>query len=119
MFPRERQRYRYGTTEWFSDYYRRNSVESANSDIKTHLAHVRRGFTRVFGTAKNALLLAFTAAATNVERLRNWSTMRGEPDPWDIELGDATADDASPKPRTRKRRRKHSHKVVGTDPPRR
>jgi len=47
-----------------------------------------RGYTRVFGLAKNTLLLAFGLAGVNIRLLRHWSARRGQPDPWAAELGE-------------------------------
>jgi hypothetical protein len=66
---RIRQKHPYGTTKWKAAYNRRPHVESANSLIKTHFAAVRRGYMHVFGLAAQALLLAFTLAAANLEKL--------------------------------------------------
>ncbi|WP_159043308.1 hypothetical protein [Streptomyces sp. NBRC 110028] len=54
-----RQRNIWGTATWATDYGRPAAVESGNAEIKTHRLHMDRGFTRVFGTTKNSVLLAF------------------------------------------------------------
>lgn len=88
--PGLRQRTLYGTTAWGRDYYRRNGVESGNSEITTHRLTLGRGFTRVFGTTKNAILLAFAIAGVNINILRGWHAKRSLPDPWAIALGEPT-----------------------------
>ena len=69
---RLRQKHPYGTSKWKAAYNRRPHVESANALIKTHFAAVRRGYSRVFGLAAQALLLAFTLAASNLEYLESY-----------------------------------------------
>ncbi|WP_347957095.1 hypothetical protein [Gordonia aichiensis] len=54
----------YGTTEWLSDYYRRNAVETTNSQLHNDQP-LERGYTRVFGHVKTAFLLGFTIFAHN------------------------------------------------------
>lgn len=61
-----RQREVYGTTRWRADYGRRSAVESGNAVIRTHHSLLARGSTRVFGTVKNAFLLAFIIGAANI-----------------------------------------------------
>ena len=46
------------------------------------------GYTRVFGLAKNKLLLAFGLAGVHIRLLRHWHARRGQPDPWAAELGE-------------------------------
>ncbi|GAA1894447.1 transposase [Streptantibioticus ferralitis] len=77
-----RQRTIWGTTAWAADYGRRSAIESGNAEIKTHRLHIDRGFTRVMGTLKNTLLLAFAIAGLNVVLLRDWHAKRHRPDPW-------------------------------------
>lgn len=68
-YIRERQRHLWGTTRWLADYGRRNSVESANSMLKTHTAGFRRGSIRVFGLEKSSIWLAMVVAAINIHLL--------------------------------------------------
>ncbi|MET8682349.1 transposase [Streptomyces sp. NPDC004647] len=77
-----KQRNLWGTTAWAADYGRRAAVESGNAEIKTHRLHMDRGFTRVMGTLKNSVLLAFSLAALNVILLRDWHAKRRRLDPW-------------------------------------
>lgn len=66
-----RQRLLYGTTAWKASYGRRSAVESANANLKVHHAHLRRGSTRVMGTNRTGILLAFIIAAVNVSVLHS------------------------------------------------
>lgn len=66
-----RQTHLYGTTAWRAEYGLRNAVESGNAAIKTHHVKIARGSTRVFGTTKNAILLAFLIGVANIEMLRS------------------------------------------------
>jgi hypothetical protein len=81
QFLQTRQRNTYGTTQWKADYGRRSGIESAHSMYKGHITKIERGFTRVFGLIKNAILLTFTLAATNVLMARRWTLQRLEQDP--------------------------------------
>ncbi|MFF2923339.1 hypothetical protein ACFVTP_13200 [Streptomyces celluloflavus] len=103
------QRTSWGTTAWATDYGRRAAVESGNAEIKTHRLHMDRGFTRVLGTTKNSVLIAFALAGLNHTLLRAWHTKRNLPDPWAHAAGEPeeTAR-ALPGPRTRARRRSTS-----------
>ena len=76
---------------------------------------------RVIGISKTGTLLAFAIAASNVQRLRNWSLTHEVDDPWEVELGVA-----KPKPakatRLKRRRRRTAiddspDNPVGPDPP--
>ena len=69
---RLRQKHPYGTSRWKPAYNQRPHVESAKALIKTHFASVARGYSRVFGLAAQALLLAFTLAASNLEYLETY-----------------------------------------------
>ncbi|WP_329032431.1 hypothetical protein OIE71_06140 [Streptomyces sp. NBC_01725] len=100
-----RQRTVWGTNAWAADYGRRSAVESGNAEIKTHRLHMDRGFTRVFGTTKNSVLIAFALAGLNHILLRAWHTKRQLPDPWATFAGEETIKPAVPGPRTRARRR--------------
>uniref|UniRef100_UPI001ABFD698 hypothetical protein n=2 Tax=Streptomyces TaxID=1883 RepID=UPI001ABFD698 len=101
-----RQRHIWGTTTWAADYGRRAAVESGNAEIKTHRLHIDRGFTRVLGTTKNSVLLAFALAGLNHTLLRAWHAKRDLPDPWAALTGEPQETDRTlPRPRTRARRR--------------
>ncbi|MFD4769306.1 hypothetical protein [Streptomyces niveus] len=73
-----------------------------------------RGFTRVFGTTKNSVLIAFALAGLNHILLRAWHTKRQLPDPWATFAGEETIKPTVPGPRTRARRRpnhaRHPHR---------
>ena len=79
---RTRQREPWGTSRWFIDYSRRYAVEAANSIVKYHFLALRRHFTRVFGTAKNAFLVAFAVAAANLQQADQFRAQHGLPDIW-------------------------------------
>ncbi len=113
------QRHIWGTTDWARDYGRRAAVESSNAEIKIHRAHLDRGHTRVFGTLKNAILIAFTLAAVNIHLLRDWHAKRRRPDPWATLLGETTpAPTSIPSQRTRTRRRTTNlSELAGAAPP--
>ncbi|MFI6289026.1 hypothetical protein ACIBCM_30495 [Streptomyces sp. NPDC051018] len=116
--PWTHQRTPWGTTAWAADYGRRSTVESSNAEIKTHRLHMDRGFTRVFGTTKNTLLIAFALAGLNHTLLRAWHAKRHHPDPWAIHTGEEPAEQTLPRPRTRARRRETSLDALisGTPP---
>jgi len=71
----------FGTTAWRKSMGRRQPVESANAGLKGEFADVSRGFHRVFGTTKITVLLAFTAAGYNVERVRSFRAKHRLQDP--------------------------------------
>lgn len=64
-----RQRTLYGTTRWKASYGRRSAVESTNACVKYHHARLTRGSTRVLGTERNGILVAFILASVNVALL--------------------------------------------------
>lgn len=68
-YMQTRQRDIYGTTAWKASYGRRSSVESGNAVLKVHHARLQRGSTRVLGTNKTGILLAFIVAAANASLL--------------------------------------------------
>jgi hypothetical protein len=51
---------------------RRQVVESANSALKGAFADLSRGFFRVVGLVKTTVLLGFTLAAYNLDRVRSF-----------------------------------------------
>lgn len=57
----------------------RTGVENSNAEIKKNHAFMDRGYTHVFGLAKNSLLLAFGLASVNIRLLRHWHARRGQP----------------------------------------
>lgn len=64
-----RQRVLYGTTRWKASYGRRSAVESTNACLKVHHARLARHSTRVRGTERNCILVAFILAAVNASLL--------------------------------------------------
>jgi len=51
---------------------RRQVVESANAALKGTFADLARGFFRVFGQTKMTVLLGFTIAGYNLDRIRGF-----------------------------------------------
>jgi hypothetical protein len=66
------QRISFGTTAWRVSMDRRQVVESANAALKGGFADLSRGFFRVFGRVKMMVLLGFTVAAYNIDRIRSF-----------------------------------------------
>src|SRR5467141_3915869 len=67
----------FGTTAWRISMGRRQVVESANSALKGAFADLGRGFFRVMGIAKTTVLLGFTLAAYNLDRIRSFKAKHG------------------------------------------
>jgi hypothetical protein len=65
------QRIPFGTTAWRLSMGRRQVVESANAALKGTFADLSRGFFRVFGQTKMTILLGFTVAGYNLDRIRS------------------------------------------------
>ena len=72
------QRIPFGTTAWRISMYRRQVVESANAALKGSFADLSRGFFRVFGRTKISVLLGFTLAAYNLDRVRSFRAKQAE-----------------------------------------
>ena len=66
------QRITYGTTAWRISMGRRQVVESVNAALKGAFADLNRGFLRVMGITKMTVLLGFTLAAFNLDRIRSF-----------------------------------------------
>jgi len=66
------QRIPFGTTAWRLSMGRRQVVESANAALKGAFADLSRGFFRVFGQTKMTVLLGFTIAGYNLDRIRSF-----------------------------------------------
>lgn len=69
---------------------RRQIVESVNAALKGSFADLSCGFVRVFGRTKISVLLGFTVAAYNLDRIRSFRAKMAEEET---------------KPRTRAKRR--------------
>ena len=67
----------FGTTAWRISMARRQVVESANSALKGAFADLSRGFFRVMGLVKTTVLLGFTLAAYNLDRIRSFRAKHG------------------------------------------
>ncbi len=72
------QRIPFGTTAWRISMHRRQVVESANAGLKGAFADLSRGFFRVFGRVKISVLLGFTIAAYNLDRVRSFRARQVE-----------------------------------------
>lgn len=66
------QRIPFGTTAWRISMGRRQVVESVNSALKGAFTDLSRGFLRVMGLTKMTVLLGFTLAAFNLDRIRSY-----------------------------------------------
>ena len=66
------QRIPFGTTAWRISMGRRQVVESVNAALKGAFVDLARGFFRVFGRVKMTVLLGFTLAAYNLDRIRSF-----------------------------------------------
>jgi hypothetical protein len=72
------QRIPFGTTAWRISMYRRQVVESVNAALQGAFADISRGFFRVFGRTKITVLMGFTVAAFNLDRLRSFRAKQAE-----------------------------------------
>jgi hypothetical protein len=61
-----------GTTPWRISMGRRQVVESVNAAPKGAFVDLARGFLRVMGLTKATVLLGFTLAAFNLNRIRSY-----------------------------------------------
>src|ERR1700751_6151690 len=66
------QRITYGTTAWRISMGRRQVAESVNAALKGAFADLGRGFMRVMGVTKMTVMLGFTLAANNLDRIRSF-----------------------------------------------
>jgi hypothetical protein len=66
------QRITYGTTAWRISMGRRQIVESANAALKGAFTDIGRGFMRVMGVTKMTVMLGFTLASYNLDRVRSF-----------------------------------------------
>jgi hypothetical protein len=90
----------WGTTQWASQYHRRNLVESANAWIKHH-RNLRRHSIRVHRDPRTILHLALWFAGNLIEQARRWRLSRGYDHPImhsDEEPENPTATPPSPGP---------------------
>jgi hypothetical protein len=74
------QRIPFGTTAWRISMGRRQVVESVNAALKGAFVDLARGFFRVFGRVKMTVLLGFTVAAYNVDRVRSFRAKHAQAD---------------------------------------
>jgi hypothetical protein len=75
------QRIPFGTTAWRLSMGRRQVVESVNAALKGTFADMARGFLRVMGQTKMTILLGFTIAGYNLDRIRSHrAKMRAQKD---------------------------------------
>jgi hypothetical protein len=66
------QRVTYGTTAWRISMGRRQVVESVNAALKGAFTDLGRGFMRVMGLTKMTVMLGFTLASFNLDRVRSF-----------------------------------------------
>ena len=66
-----------GTTAWRISMGRRQMVESVNAALKGGFVNLTRGFFRVMGQTKATVLLGFTLAGFNLDRVRAFVTGSG------------------------------------------
>jgi hypothetical protein len=66
------QRITYGTTAWRISMGRRQVVESVNAALKGAFTDLGRGFVRVMGVTKMTVMLGFTLALFNLDRIRSF-----------------------------------------------
>ncbi len=66
------QRIPFGTTAWRLSMGRRQVVESVNAALKGAFADLARGFMRVMGQTKMTVMLGFTIAGYNLDRIRSY-----------------------------------------------
>ena len=90
------QRITYGTTAWRISMGRRQVVESVNAALKGVFTDLGRGFMRVMGVTKMTVMLDFTLAAFNLDRIRSFRAKH--------QLDEQGQPEAKPK-QTRTRRR--------------
>ena len=91
------QRIPYGTTAWRISMGRRQVVESVNAALKGSFVDLTRGFFRVFGRVKTSVLLGFTLAAFNLDRIRSFRAKHGLED--GVSVRDVTANTSPRKKR--------------------
>jgi hypothetical protein len=95
----------YGTTAWRISMGRRQVVESVNAAIKGAFVDLARGFFRAMGRVKMTVLLGFTIAAYNLDRIRSF-------------LAKQAAEEEGSKPRAKRRKGTWTQIVDGTPEPR-
>jgi hypothetical protein len=62
----------FGTTAWRISMGRRQVVESVNAALKGVFTDLGRGFMRVMGVTKMTVVLGFTIASFNLDRIRSF-----------------------------------------------
>jgi hypothetical protein len=72
------QRIPFGSTAWRISMNRRMAVESVNAALKGGFVNVQRGFLRVFGLLKQTVLIGFTLAGVNLDRVRSYRAKLAE-----------------------------------------
>jgi hypothetical protein len=65
------QRITFGTTAWRISMGRRQVAESVNAALKGAFNDLGRGFMRVVGVTKMTVMLGFTVASYNLDRIRS------------------------------------------------
>jgi hypothetical protein len=72
------QKIPFGTTAWRISMGRRQVVESVNAALKGAFVDLARGFFRVFGRVKMTVLLGFTLASYNLDRVRSFRAKQAQ-----------------------------------------
>jgi len=72
--PKLRQKHRWGSDDWITDYARRTYVEGGFGELRNPaLGALTRGCFAVIGIIKVTLMLAALVAASNARRLTRWA----------------------------------------------
>lgn len=90
---RDRQPLPWQSTQWALSFNRRSLIEGLNAQLRYLVRNVNRGYFRLPGLTATTMLLAFTLAAHNIDRLHSWHLTHHLPDPWQVELGEAPSDE--------------------------
>lgn len=73
-----RQEYRWGSDAWIADYTRRTAIESIFGNLKARDGEgLQRGWIRVVGLARTALMAALAIVHYNLRTVRKWAKRTG------------------------------------------
>jgi hypothetical protein len=107
VLERDRQHHPWQSTPWAMSYNRRSLVEGIIGANRFQRLNLNRGFFRMTGLVATGLLLAVTLIGHNLARLHAWHTVRGLPEPWQVNLDEPIDDRPLDKAtRTRGRRKR-------------
>lgn len=107
----------YGSTAWKRRYNGRVAIESMNAEARVHRGNIERGFTRVHGLGRTAILLTFAYIGLNIRILNDWYDSRGLDDPWALLLGDPEDNRIRQEHANPERASIRDRLTAGTDPP--